>query len=93
MTTVEQIAAQAGVSRRSCFRNFDSKAAVLWHEFDQGVAALREAFVAIDPTCRRWTRSGRWTRSSRSRSDRPRSRPAELPSTAGSVRPTPAMAA
>jgi mycofactocin system transcriptional regulator len=48
-TTVEQIAAEAGVSRRTFFRYFDTKAAVLWHEFDQEVDALREAFAAVDP--------------------------------------------
>ncbi len=44
-TTVEQIAAVAGVSRRTFFRYFDSKAAVLWHEFDNEVAQLRHAFA------------------------------------------------
>ncbi|MEO6125369.1 MAG: mycofactocin system transcriptional regulator [Ilumatobacteraceae bacterium] len=43
-TTVEDIAAAGGVSRRTFFRYFDSKAAVLWNEFDNEVAALREAF-------------------------------------------------
>ena len=47
-TTVEQIAAGAGVSRRTFFRYFDTKAAVLWHEFDREVDALREAFATVD---------------------------------------------
>lgn len=40
-TTIEQIAAAAGVSRRTFFRYFDAKSEVLWHEFDDEVAALR----------------------------------------------------
>lgn len=39
-TTVEQISERAGVSRRTFFRYFDSKAAVLWAEFDQEVETL-----------------------------------------------------
>jgi TetR/AcrR family transcriptional regulator, regulator of mycofactocin system len=46
-TTVEQIAAAAGVSRRTFFRYYDTKAAVLWHEFDHEVDALRAAFIAV----------------------------------------------
>jgi mycofactocin system transcriptional regulator len=39
-TTVEQIAERAGVSRRTFFRYFDTKGAVLWSEFDQEVETL-----------------------------------------------------
>jgi mycofactocin system transcriptional regulator len=41
-TTVEQISERAGVSRRTFFRYFDSKAAVLWSEFDQEVQTLHQ---------------------------------------------------
>jgi TetR/AcrR family transcriptional regulator, regulator of mycofactocin system len=46
-TTVEQIAAAAGVSRRTFFRYFDSKGDVLWQAFDGEVQRLREAFQAV----------------------------------------------
>ena len=46
-TTVDQIAAAAGVSSRTFFRYFDSKTSVLWHEFDREVDELRSAFAAV----------------------------------------------
>ncbi len=49
-TTVEQIAAEAGVSSRTFFRYFDTKADVLWHAFDAEVAALRAALDAVPDT-------------------------------------------
>lgn len=47
-TSVEQISAEAGISRRTFFRYFDSKTDVLWHNFDHEVADLRAALAAAD---------------------------------------------
>lgn len=49
-TTVERISAEAGVSRRTFFRYFDSKADVLWGAFDDEVRSLRAAFAAVPDT-------------------------------------------
>jgi mycofactocin system transcriptional regulator len=48
-TTVEQISERAGVSRRTFFRYFDSKTAVLWSEFDQEVEALHRLLREAPP--------------------------------------------
>jgi mycofactocin system transcriptional regulator len=49
-TTVAQIAATAGVSRRTFFRYFDSKTEVLWYQFDGEVSRLRTAFARVPPS-------------------------------------------
>ena len=46
-TTIEQIAAEAGVSERTFFRYFTTKASVLWAEFDTEVAAIRDALADV----------------------------------------------
>jgi TetR/AcrR family transcriptional regulator, regulator of mycofactocin system len=46
-TPIEQIAAEAGVSRRTFFRYFSSKASVLWGDFDTEVEVIRAALLAV----------------------------------------------
>ncbi len=46
-TPIEQIAAEAGVSRRTFFRYFDSKASLLWGEFDSETDVIREALAGV----------------------------------------------
>ncbi|SHH08139.1 transcriptional regulator, TetR family [Jatrophihabitans endophyticus] len=46
-TTVDMIAAEAGTSRRTFFRWFDTKAGTLWREFDTEVANLSAQLAAV----------------------------------------------
>jgi TetR/AcrR family transcriptional regulator, regulator of mycofactocin system len=45
-TTIEQITAGAGVSERTFFRYFSSKASVLWSEFETEVDTIRAVLAA-----------------------------------------------
>lgn len=49
-TTVDEIAATAGVSRRTFFRYYDAKSDVLWNEFDAEVGTITEHLAAADGT-------------------------------------------
>ena len=46
-TTIEQVTAEAGVSERTFFRYFTTKASVLWADFDTEVTAIRAALAVV----------------------------------------------
>lgn len=46
-TTVDDIAAAAGIGRRTFFRYFASKNHVVWGRFDDGLVQLRERLAAV----------------------------------------------
>ena len=53
-TTVEDIAAAAGIGRRTFFRYFRSKNDVIWGEFDAGLDRLRETLQATPADADWW---------------------------------------
>lgn len=48
-TSVDDIASAAGISRRTLFRYFPTKADIPWGEFARQVTGMREHFRSIDP--------------------------------------------
>jgi mycofactocin system transcriptional regulator len=46
-TTIEQVTTEAGVSERTFFRYFTTKASVVWAEFDTEVATIRAALAVV----------------------------------------------
>ncbi len=48
-TTVDDIAAAAGIGRRTFFRYYSSKNDVVWGEFEQGLSALRAQLAGAAP--------------------------------------------
>jgi len=48
-TTVDDIAAGAGIGRRTFFRYFASKNDVVWGDFDSGLVVLRDELAATPP--------------------------------------------
>ena len=48
-TTVDDVAAAAGIGRRTFFRYFASKNDAVWGDFDHGLADLRAQLAGADP--------------------------------------------
>lgn len=53
-TTVDEIAAAAGVSERTFFRHFTSKEAVVFHELPERLEELRTALAAVPEDVKAW---------------------------------------
>jgi mycofactocin system transcriptional regulator len=50
--SVDDVAHAAGISRRTLFRYYASKNAILWGDFDTHLAHLEDLLDAVDPTVR-----------------------------------------
>ena len=48
-TTIEQIAVQASINKRTFFRYFESKASVLWRSFDEEIELVRRELARVAP--------------------------------------------
>jgi mycofactocin system transcriptional regulator len=48
-TSIDDIAAAAGIGRRTFFRYFPSKADLVWGDFDGELRRMRECLAALDP--------------------------------------------
>lgn len=48
-TTMQDVAAAVGITRRSLFRYFDTKAAILWHGADEAAGSVLAALGDLEP--------------------------------------------
>jgi hypothetical protein len=51
-TSIDDIAAAAGIGRRTFFRYFPSKADLVWGDFEAELVRMRACLARLDPRCR-----------------------------------------